>query len=445
MMQLGWWGRMWRVLVLSAWAIMMLIAMPNDTPAGNSVMDQVVGKANDYLFDFVAWETAAITNKIDQTQAGLAPYLDEAQRSQYVVDYFAQVAKIHTLQTNIADIYGDPNVSDPAQASADLRHQRDMLRNDLTQRQPLAESIIETQVAAILAEEGFSTLGYVFPPVSAHIDRLPMLLVISPRERIALSFSVSTVSLTTEQQEQLEAVLDRDLNVSSLVVPIGGMGLYPTMVMETWHALFIFETVAHEWAHNYLMFFPLGIGYFTDGTGETRIINETTASIFGKEIGRKVIERYYQAYPDIMQMLPSITTSSTNTAPSPTATPALQPDERPPFDYASYMHYTRITVDFYLSQGMVKQAERFMQGQRRVFATYGYPIRKLNQAFFAFYGGYQAPGDRGAGGSDPIGPALLTLRQARPTIRAWLEQVRTITTRQALLDSAQAGTLPTSR
>ncbi|HRO24702.1 MAG TPA: hypothetical protein PLR07_10460, partial [Promineifilum sp.] len=60
------------------------------------------------------------------------------------------------------------------------------------------------------------------------------------------------------------------------------------------------------------------------------------------------------------------------------------------------------------------QAEDYMEQRRRVFLDNGYNIRKLNQAFFAFYGGYAAePG--GAAGEDPIGPMLREIRAAGAT------------------------------
>ncbi|MGQ9889987.1 MAG: hypothetical protein ACUVSX_16095, partial [Aggregatilineales bacterium] len=65
----------------------------------------------------------------------------------------------------------------------------------------------------------------------------------------------------------------------------------------------------------------------------------------------------------------------------------------------------------------------------------GYPIRRLNQAWFAFYGGYQAGsgGAPGAGGADPIGPAVEAIRAASPSLRDWIVTMRGITTRDELL------------
>jgi hypothetical protein len=297
----------------------------------------------------------------------------------------------------------------------------------------LAEAIIETQVASVLRDEGFSTLGEIIPPVSAHITRMPMLLVVSPRDRIEFKVATNVVNLAPEAVAALEDQIDRSLNVSTLIVPLGGMGLYPSMVAESWNPVWLFSTVAHEWSHNYLYFFPLGLEYLANP--ETRIINETTATIFGNEIGRKTLLRFYRDFPGTVAQIPP---PETDPAPSrPTARPPgshfREPDEPPLFDFAAEMHRTRVNVDAFLRGGKVADAEAYMRSRQRYFARNGYPIRKLNQAFFAFYGGYQGPGGSAAGGQDPIGPALLDLRRSSSSVKTWLESVRGITRRDMLL------------
>ena len=67
-----------------------------------------------------------------------------------------------------------------------------------------------------------------------------------------------------------------------------------------------------------------------------------------------------------------------------------------------------------------------MEARRQVFVNHGYAIRKLNQAYFAFYGGYAAePG--GAAGADPIGPMLRELRAASPSLRDFMRDVAGVT------------------
>ena len=42
-----------------------------------------------------------------------------------------------------------------------------------------------------------------------------------------------------------------------------------------------------------------------------------------------------------------------------------------------------------------------------------------------------------AGGEDPIGPAVRELRDASPTLRAWVQRMQSIITREALLAAAE--------
>ncbi|MFO7662115.1 MAG: hypothetical protein R6X18_05920, partial [Chloroflexota bacterium] len=65
-----------------------------------------------------------------------------------------------------------------------------------------------------------------------------------------------------------------------------------------------------------------------------------------------------------------------------------------------------------------------------------YAIRKLNQAYFAFYGGYAAePG--GAAGADPVGPMLRRIRAESPSLRFFLDSVSRVTTFEDLLSLYQ--------
>jgi hypothetical protein len=160
--------------------------------------------------------------------------------------------------------------------------------------------------------------------------------------------------------------------------------------------------------HHWLSFQPLGFNY--GASPELRTINETVASIVGTEVGGKVIERFYPEY------VPSPPAVSTTSLPE---TPLLE--QPPPFDFRAEMEETRITADRLLAEGQIEAAEFYMEARRRYFVANGYNIRKLNQAYFAFYGAYADSG--GATGSDPIGPTLLTLRQQSPTLLTFMQQV----------------------
>ena len=117
-------------------------------------------------------------------------------------------------------------------------------------------------------------------------------MIISPRDTIRQEASISlSPDITIEEHSELEDQVDQSENVSSLIVGVGGLGLYPTMVARTSDLTWLSEVVAHEWVHNYLTLRPLGINYLS--SPELRIMNETTASIAGKEIGEAVLKMYY--------------------------------------------------------------------------------------------------------------------------------------------------------
>jgi hypothetical protein len=95
------------------------------------------------------------------------------------------------------------------------------------------------------------------------------------------------------------------------------------------------------------------------------------------------------------------------------------------------MHATRVQVDKLLAAGKITEAEAYMEAQRRVFWDHGYHIRKLNQAYFAFYGAY-ADIPQGAAGEDPVGAAVRTLRATSPSLATFLNHMAWFSSYQQL-------------
>ena len=63
-----------------------------------------------------------------------------------------------------------------------------------------------------------------------------------------------------------------------------------------------------------------------------------------------------------------------------------------------------------------------MEYRRQIFWNHGYAIRKLNQAYFAFYGAYaEIPG--GAAGEDPVGPAVRALRSQSSSLADFVHKI----------------------
>lgn len=125
-------------------------------------------------------------------------------------------------------------------------------------------------------------------------------------------------------------------------------------------------------------------------------MNETLAGIVSKKIGSEVDARYYQGQKN-MRADRSIVE----------------------FDFDAEMRQTRKQVDQYLNEGRVAEAEQYMEERRRLFVAHGYRIRKLNQAYFAFYGIYgQDPTS-----VSPIYNDLKELRAKSPSLKDFIAAV----------------------
>jgi hypothetical protein len=377
-------------------------------PPGDRV-EQVRAYTRDIEFDYITWTFNALGIKLSQVALQSTSYLPNQKEPEIVLEYIDLIAQIQRDEAQLNSIYADPNVSDPATASADLRSELDELYRRREVLAPVAESILQDQISQIVAELGLSTAGQPVPPVLYHSTPLPPALIISPRDFIRQEANISlTPELTLEQRVALEETVDEGLDVSSLIVGIGGVGLYPTMVMQTSDLNWLSEVVAHEWVHNFLTLRPLGLNYLT--SPELRTMNETAASIAGIEIGRALVERYYPhlAPPPVPD--------------TPPADENRTPAEPPPFDFRVEMRETRVTVDQLLADGQVEEAEAYMEMRRAYLWENGYRIRKLNQAYFAFYGAYaDQPG--GAAGEDPVGEAVRQLRANSPSLAAFLKTI----------------------
>jgi hypothetical protein len=221
---------------------------------------------------------------------------------------------------------------------------------------------------------------------------------------------------------ELEESIANELDVSALVVSIGGVGVYPTMILSTTDLVWLTETTAHEWTHNYLTLRPLGLNYET--SPELRTINETVASIAGKEIGRVFLEKYYP------ELLPEVLPAESTSTPAESLDEDL-PGNQPEFDFRKEMRITREKTDQLLAEGKVEQAEAYMESRRKYLWENGYQIRKLNQAYFAFHGAYaDEPG--GAAGDDPVGDAVRRFRAQSASLSEFINRISWITSYEEL-------------
>ncbi len=373
----------------------------------NSIQERARRFTRPVEFNFVRWTLDALWGKWEMLSVGGALFLPPDARAAVVEDYLSAVAESRKAETDLREALSNP---EEALDEDTLRELRTHFQAATTQKEtlaPWAEAVLESQVSAVLYRNGLTLGGQPIPPVSFHLTRPPQALIVSPREVIRQEADISLQPrLSPDAVQNLETEVEKTLNVSALVVRTGGIGVYPTMVLESTDLNWVCEVVAHEWTHNYLDWHPLGIRY--GASPEMRTINETVATISGQENGGLVIKTYYP------ERVPP-------PAPPPQASEETQ-NAPPAFDFQREMHRTRMAVDRLLAEGAVERAEWYMEVRRRFFWAHGYHLRKLNQAYFAFYGAYAAAPE-GAAGEDPVGAAVRLMRKKSPSVGAFVRRM----------------------
>jgi hypothetical protein len=370
-----------------------------------------------YQFSIAQWELTTITGELKHLISGSDRDITDGAAT--VINYFELVKRIKSLEAGITAI----NVFDKEVDLAPFEDELDSLKQQKAALADTVEKIIAGQIREVLAEEGiyhpldrYIKLKVGFPPLIFELEPPPHLLVVSPRDRIESMREIHLQQeLSLDAMESIEEQVDK-LGVSSLVTGIGGLGTYPAFVVDDASLQFTIDAATEEWLHNYLTLKPLGFLYLLDLTGIARnydiaTMNETVVGIVSKEIGAIVRQKYYPDYANSQK----------------------PPAEEPEFDFNREMREIRQTVDSYLAQGEIDQAETFMEEKRQYLASMGYYIRKLNQAYFAFHGTY---GDSPTSIS-PIGTELKQLREQSPSLKAFLDTAAAMTSRQNLSLSIQ--------
>jgi hypothetical protein len=378
-------------------------------------------------FDFVEWTMDALEVKLERLPLNTIDYLDREGQRQIVFDYINLIGEIQQAEGELNLIYTNPEIDNPESQAKPIRENLDSLYNLRADLAPLAENVLQEMLSTIVAEMGFTPLGQPIPPVMYHSTPLPWALIVSPRERIEQEANISLeTTLTLEDHILLENEIAETLDVSTLVVPIGGVGTYPTMVAQTTNLNWLATVIAHEWIHNYLTLRPLGIRY--EQTPELRTMNETTAKLAGNEIGAALIAEFFP------ERVPP--------PPPPPEPPDPQPTPEPErFDFRAEMYETRIQADALLAEGRVEDAENYMEQRRLIFWENGYRIRKLNQAYFAFYGAY-ADQPVSSAGEDPVGAAVRQLRAEAGSLIEFVDTISKFKSFEELQNLLQAESPP---
>ena len=381
-------------------------------------------------FSFAAWELRAFVQMFGAGEQNRLNRLSEDEQVELVRAYMKRRQRIEELEDELSQIVA-LTLQDGTASQAEPRRELAVLHGKQEARRPLVEAILERQVHAELIDAGLDMRGIVWPPVSFTFIEPPLKLTVSPRERIATVHSrVLQTDFDPVTLAERERAIEESSNLSAHISRIGGMAVYPAIVVEQSSLAWVLSTIAHEWTHHYLFLFPLGLRYATND--ELTTINETVSDILGDEIGERLAHRYY---PEAVPQPPAGPGAAAEEDCACNTfelwTNALEAEqqrwERPGrpfrFDFRREMRETRLHVDALLEAGLVETAEAYMEARRRFFVAQGYPLRVLNQAYFAFNGSYAT----GAASSSPIGPQLQRLRAESDDLAHFLTTVRWFT------------------
>ena len=308
-----------------------------------------------------------------------------------------------------------PDIAALVNERTELQLRQDKLRPDV-------EETLESAVAGALRSQGIGAWAGLFPPVDTALVGSPTVLITSPRNRIEREEEMLLrTGLSAQQRITIETQLEKRTDLSALVVNTGGIAFFPSITVPYAGMDFVLEIIAHEWVHQWLWFRPLGQRYFQGG--DLLTLNETVATIAGQELGRLAGQHLPETPPGHSKVESS--PSGTISEPSVESTAPVE------FDFQAEMRDTRIRVDALLAAGNVIGAERYMEERRRTFVENGYPIRRLNQAYFAFHGSYATTG---AAGVNVIGEQVEQLRRSSPSLSEFLRTAAQFKSTQDLSD-----------
>jgi hypothetical protein len=349
-----------------------------------------------YRYHIWRWEADTLTANAF-ARLGIAPSRSDGESEEAIRNYFRITSQLRTVLD-----------TDPANGVLidALASERSVYENDV-------ERFIEGQIDGVIAATGlqralpfFNSARITWPPVDFELTTPPQLLVRSPRDRIERAGdTLLKPGLSFAEIQDLE---DREAGDSTvtLVVSIGGLAAYPAIVTGDRSYDGLLDTSAHEWVHHYLAFYPLGEEW--DRGGDAHVLNETTANIAGREIAN-IIRREHPidlAQGEDGRALPR---------PESLQVPVT-------VDFNVEMRKLRLEVDRLLGEGRVDEAEALMEETRLHLQENGIFIRKLNQAYFAFYGTY---GDSPAS-SDPVGPKIERVWEITQDVGLFLRVMRDV-------------------
>ena len=345
----------------------MIIIVPWDNPRGNDPLEIM---AQHQQFSLPSWTIRALSQKFSPIY-GTIGLSDEK-----VLDsYFNLIKQKTTSNQNLGD------------SSTDIQTLR-----------IAAENIIARKITKYFKKNAVGTyvFGDLFPPLLFKFEEPPYVLIISPRNSIEIQKTkLLKQDLDLSQMEHLEKI-GADQNLSVFITRVGGIATFPSFIAPPMTLHEAMTLVIHEWVHHYLFFQPLGKNYWA--SPEMTTLNESAADLISHEIAALI-------------------------QPKTSATTPIQTTTRVDYNRMNVpriLRQTRLKTENLLAESRIEEAEAFMEKQRQFLNANGVPIRKLNQAFFAFNGSYAM----GPESTSPIGRELLMIRNKSDSIADFLEKIR---------------------
>ena len=362
-----------------------------------------------YAFDLIGWHLSNSMSKWAHLAFRAIPgrAVSDAERLALVDEYFRLGRAENDLKGRIDVVAANQSPTAPEarrlQAELERAHRlRHDIRNDV-------EETLESELSSVIRSQGMGLLGeIVFPPVDVRLIETPKVLITSPRDRIERRDGILLdPHISVESREEVEASLLEDEDVSALVLDIGGVATYPASVYNGADLNATFSIMAHEWLHHYLFLRPLGQNMFD--SPDMLVLNETVADLAGRELGEFASKRISSRMPQVIPVAFEATAGIEDASTTRTSD----------FDFRREMRETRLTADALLARDEIEIAEAYMETRRKLFVANGHPIRKLNQAYFAFNGTYaESPAS-----VNPIGGQVRRLRELSPDLGTFMSLV----------------------
>ncbi|HIO64533.1 MAG TPA: hypothetical protein EYN37_09940, partial [Dehalococcoidia bacterium] len=416
--------RRWPRRLMLAFLVMLLLVTWL-VPVGDKRSDTAAVQVSlDHTYGLVSWEFENFFDKWRHRVWTALPWTptSEADRRRALDRYVVLVDELRIAKDLLSEASSENgsdqgNVSNAQLAVDRLIAERDGLRDGV-------EEFLEQAVADAIRSAEVDLVGsFVWPPVDFRIDSPPKLLVTSPRDVIRRDEDVLIdPEISIDDIEKIENELAEVANISALVLQTGGLASYPN-VIPTADLKRLLDVAAHEWLHAYLVFNPLGRAYF-DG-GDIRVMNETLADIFGQEIGLRVYSEI-TGEPYVAPVRPETAMRNTESK-NPDGPDGSDSDEETgadDFDFNRFMAETRARTDELLEEGLMDEAESYMESRRIELLDHGHTIRKINQAYFAFHNTYaESPSS-----TSPIARYLWDLRDQVDTVGELVKLLRPLGT-----------------